>query len=201
MTSKKDYLDEDVLLPPDQKYVCLSFFVPENKEIKNYGIKIRGCFSTYEEACEHAKVIQNMDKYHNVFVGDMGKWLPFNPDPDDVKDNEYSNNDLNELMKGYKKNQDRSKMYQEIRKNETVMKNIDENILASFKNKKELKEKLDGDLEDSDKTDILNNLEQIDAQLKKMQQKRDDIELMDNTLKEKLEKEKLEKEDDQSINL
>ena len=94
MSSEKDHLDEDLLLPDNQKFACISFFVPEDKEIKKYGLKLRGCFATYEEACDHAKTLQKVDKYHNVFVGEMGKWLPFSPDPDDAKESEYSNKDL-----------------------------------------------------------------------------------------------------------
>ena len=40
----------------------------------------------------------------------MGKWLPFDPSPDSEKsgDSEYANEQLNSLMKGYKKNQEKS---------------------------------------------------------------------------------------------
>lgn len=186
MSSEKDYLDEDKLLPPNQNFVCLSFFVPEDKEIRNYGVKIRGCFSSYEEACEHAKLLQKNDKYHNVFVGDMGKWLPFNSNPDSVENSEYENQDLNALMKGYKENQDRSKMFQEHRKNNSVKKNIDENILAQFKNKKELKEKLGETENEKDKKVLLNNLEAIDKQLEKMAKKRDEVESMEKELEKKM---------------
>ena len=189
MNSDKDYLDEDKNLPSNQSFVCLSFFVPEDKKIKNYGIKVRGCFSNYEEACEHAKMLQKSDKYHNVFVGDMGKWLPFSPDPDSIENSEYENMDLNSLMRGYKKNQERSKLFQEHRKSKAVKSNIDENILAQFKNKKELKEKLNKTSDENKKKILENNLEDIDKQLKKMNEKRNKIEEREKELNSILKKE------------
>ena len=100
--SKVDLLTEDtVLLPTNQKFVCLSFLTPTKEDKATLsGIKIRGVFDSYENACNHAKKIQSYDEYHSVFVGEMGKWLPFDPDPDSeyVKDSEYANEKLNSIM-------------------------------------------------------------------------------------------------------
>ena len=184
MSSNKDHLSEDTNLPNGQKWVCLSFFIEDKKVV--HAVKIRGCFEKYEDACEHAKELQGLDKYHHVFVGEMGKWLPFNPNPDDVDNSEYGNKDLNELMKGYKKNQERAKLYHESRKNTEVTKNIDENIVAKFKNKKSLKEKLKEDISESERKDIEHNLLAIDKELKDMEKKRKEIEDMEKDVQKDL---------------
>ena len=98
-------------------------------------------FTTYEEACAHAKTLQTIDTYFNVFVGEMGKWLPFDPNPDSVKDSEYANEQLNNMMKSYAENQEKAKIFHEHRKNELIRNNILENLQSRNENLKELKEK------------------------------------------------------------
>ena len=128
--AKVDYMTEDTFLPIDQKYVCLSFLTDKENKTSLSGIKIRGVFPTYELACEHAKKIQTMDPYFNVFVGELGKWLPFDPNPDSeaVKDSEYANQQLNQMMKAYLENQEKAKVYHEQRKTELMRKNIVDNM-------------------------------------------------------------------------
>ena len=145
--SKKDLLTEDTaFLPKNQKFVCLSFLTPTKEDKATLsGIKIRGVFATYDEACAHAKKIQGYDEYHNVFVGEMGKWLPFDPDPESkyVSDSEYANEKLNSIMKNYQENQEKSKLFHEHQKNEQIKKNLDANIDQRKKNKEELNENID----------------------------------------------------------
>ena len=131
-------------LPSNMKYVCLSFLTDKENKLTITGIRFGGAFDTYEEACKQAKEIQSLDPYHNVFVGEGGKWLPFDPDPnsESVKDSEYANEKLNEIMKGHKDNQDRAKVFHEMRKNEKVIDNINENIEHTQKSKIELSKKL-----------------------------------------------------------
>jgi len=71
----------------------------EPKFDSNFGcIKIRGVFSTYNEAKEHAKQLQKIDPYFNIWVGEVGKWLPLDPNPDSVKDQQYYESELNALL-------------------------------------------------------------------------------------------------------
>jgi len=37
-------------------------------------------------------------------VADVGEWLPWDPEPEEVKDQEYQSDDLNKLMQSYKEN-------------------------------------------------------------------------------------------------
>ena len=70
------------------------------------GVKVRGVFGNTKEAELKAKKLQTKDKYHNIFMGEMGKWTPWDPSPNEVKDQEYNNDQLNTLMKKYKENED-----------------------------------------------------------------------------------------------
>jgi len=69
------------------------------------GIKVRGVYDTYKEADVRAKVLQRMDTSFNVFVGQVGYWLPWDPDSNNIENQEYMNSDLNRLVKEYKDNE------------------------------------------------------------------------------------------------
>jgi hypothetical protein len=146
MTTKKeiDYLTEDPTIS-EQKYMCISFLKPSSVDAKNKpknltvcGVKIRGSYSTYEEAKARADFLQKCDQYHNIYIGEVGKWCPFEDNPEKAKDSEYMNKDLNKLMKSYWKQQSDAKEHHEIRKQEMIKKAMDE----VNKKKKEKKEKI-----------------------------------------------------------
>jgi hypothetical protein len=78
------------------------------------GLKIRGVFGSQEEAVAKSKKLQRNDPIHNIFVGELGKWLPWDPNPKDIAEQEYAEDQLNQLMKGYKNNEEsREKFYSE----------------------------------------------------------------------------------------
>ena len=191
MSKKVDYLNEDTINPSNQKYVSISFLTPEKEDkITLSGIKIRGCFENYEDACNHAKKLQEVDEYFNVYVGEVGKWLPFDPNPESefVKDSEYANDKLNDLMKKYKENQEKSKLFHEHQKNEQIKKNLDSNIEQRNKNKLELEsEMLTADKEE--KTKLMNNLKAIEEQIKKMEERKQELEDINKGLSIKLKME------------
>lgn len=82
------------------------------------GLKIRGVYGNTKEAEIKAKKLQSKDKYHNIFIGEVGKWLPWDPQPHEVNDQEYAQDQLNTLMRKYKENEDnREKFFEERSKN------------------------------------------------------------------------------------
>jgi hypothetical protein len=99
------------------------------------GIKIRGTYETKKEADIRAKILSKTDKTHNVFVGQVGYWLPWDPtqaDSDKI-DAEYQEKGLNELMKKYNenteaKNQHFADMKQEKLDNAKKKNNIEDNL-------------------------------------------------------------------------
>jgi hypothetical protein len=118
-TKYVDHLTEDDPIP-GQLWVCMSFLSPEGiKNCSVRGLKIRGVFTTREEADERADQLSKTDDFH-VFVGEVGKWLPWDPDPNDVKDQVYQEKELNDLMKGYKDNLEKAKKMQQQRKSDMI---------------------------------------------------------------------------------
>lgn len=80
------------------------------------GLKVRGVYDTRREAEVRAKVLQRQDQSFDVFVGQVGYWLPWDPSTNDVEDQEYLNNDLNTLVKEYKKNEAKKDMFYQEQK-------------------------------------------------------------------------------------
>jgi hypothetical protein len=62
------------------------------------GIKIRGSFPTEEEAKLRAQMLNEKDKTHNIYVGEVGKWIPFNPDAFKTGKVVYAEEELNAIM-------------------------------------------------------------------------------------------------------
>lgn len=111
MSSKEiDCLTEDSPII-NQNYVCLSFVSPEGiKGCSIRALKVRGVFQTYEKAQERAKEIQESDPDFNVFIGEVGKWLPWDPAPHEgAKDQIYYEKEMQDLVSGYKENIKNSK--------------------------------------------------------------------------------------------
>ena len=78
------------------------------------GVKIRGTYETEREGKVRAEVLRRRFPNDNVFVGQVGYWLPWDPNPLDVKNLEYQENELNTLMKKYNENMEhREYMFEE----------------------------------------------------------------------------------------
>jgi hypothetical protein len=75
------------------------------------GLKVRGVYSTTKEAEMRAKKLQREDVLHNIFVGEVGKWLPWDPSPNAIKEQEYAEDQLNELMKKYRENEEQKEKF------------------------------------------------------------------------------------------
>lgn len=77
----------------------------EHNNVNNIrGIKVRGVYSTQDEAKDRAKKIQTIDKDFHVFVGTVGQWLPWDPSGDKIEDEVYLDESLNSLISEYKNN-------------------------------------------------------------------------------------------------
>jgi hypothetical protein len=81
------------------------FFAKNEFRTTVQGLKVRGVYDTYQEAAARAKTLQKLDPSFNVYVGQIGFWLPWDPEPHDVADQEYADDQLNTLMKKYKENE------------------------------------------------------------------------------------------------
>jgi len=85
------------------------------------GLKIRGVFETRQEAEIRAKVLKKLDDKFNVYVADVGCWLPWDPNPDQIEDQEFAESQLNTLMKKYKENQVKKDLFFQERLKEDAL--------------------------------------------------------------------------------
>jgi hypothetical protein len=127
-----DYLTEDPVIS-DQLFVCVSFLKPSSiveekrpKDLSVCGFKVRGAYASYDEAKARADFLNKCDPYHNIYIAEMGKWCPFEDDPEKAKDTEYMNKDLNKLMKNYWNQQAEAKQYHELRKQDMIQKALED---------------------------------------------------------------------------
>jgi hypothetical protein len=80
------------------------------------GVKVRGVYDNKREADVRAAVLQRQDPLFDVFVGQIGYWCPWDPNPQKIADIEYMNNDLNKLVKEYKSNEAKKDMFYQEQK-------------------------------------------------------------------------------------
>ena len=95
------------------------------------GVKIRGTYESYKEAQLRAQVLQKLSNTHHVFVGQVGYWLPWDPNADNIEDQEYAEDELNELMKSYKENQQKKDLHYKEQvedRKKSVTESIGENL-------------------------------------------------------------------------
>jgi len=122
-------LTRDTLVVPGQKYVVLSCIGPEApQKHEKFGIKIRGCFDTQDEAAKHAAKLQAEDPTFDIYVSDMYQWVLIPPDPSKIDDVHYTNDKLQEIMNGYKENQTLAARHFEERKREMMAKKSGETM-------------------------------------------------------------------------
>ena len=112
----------------------------ENKGQTNIrGVKVRGVYSSKEEAESRAKKLHRIDSSFHVFIGQVGYWLPWNPCADKIEDEQFLDSGLNELMEKYKENNiNKDLMYEEQKREK--MKAAQEEVLAAKKKQKEEEE-------------------------------------------------------------
>lgn len=101
---------EDFLFK-DGKAIQTEFDEANKFQTNVRGIKVRGVYDTYKEADMRAKVLQRMDQSFHVYVGQVGYWLPWDPNSNDVENQEYLNDNLNRLVKEYKENEVKKEIF------------------------------------------------------------------------------------------
>ena len=92
------------------------------------GLKVRGVFSSQEEAEERSKKLRDQDPNHDIFVGPVGVWMPWDPDAYKTGRVEHMEEELNALHKEKVKNEEMARKEFEERVRETKKKAIMENI-------------------------------------------------------------------------
>jgi hypothetical protein len=92
------------------------FFEKNDYHTSMRGLKVRGVYDTHKEASVRAQVLRRKDPSFNVFVGQVGYWLPWDPECESIAEQEFQENQLNELVKKYKENlNNRDSLYDQIK--------------------------------------------------------------------------------------
>ena len=103
------------------------------------GVKVRGVYNTKDEAENRAKKLSRTDSTFNVFVGQVGYWLPWDPCADNVDKEVFQNEQLNQLMEGYDKNNINREIFYEELKQDKIQAAKDEYMVAKKKREEEKK--------------------------------------------------------------
>jgi len=109
------------------------------------GLKVRGVYGTQGEAELRCKLLREVDPHHNVYVGPVGMWMPWDPEAYKTGRVEYMEEELNQLMSEKNKNEEKAKLEFEKRVLETKRKAIEENIKLARENQNKLTQNIDED--------------------------------------------------------
>ena len=107
------------------------------------GVKIRGSFPTQQEAELRCRMLREVDPNHDIFVGPVGMWMPWEPEAYKTGKVEYLEKELNELMSEKQKNEFKAKQEFETRVRETKEKAIAENIKIAEETGNKLTQNID----------------------------------------------------------
>jgi hypothetical protein len=107
------------------------------------GLKVRGSYSTQEEAELRCKLLREVDPNHDILVGPVGVWMPWDPEAYKTGKVEYLEEELNQLMAEKNKNESFAKASFEQRIKETKQKAMEENKAKAEKSGNKLTQTLD----------------------------------------------------------
>jgi len=141
----KTSLDDDYKTFVDQNEEELenAFNVKYNFQTSTRGLKVRGIYPTIEEAELRCKMLREIDPNHDVFVGPVGLWMPWDPEAYKTGRVEYMEDELNQLMHEKNKNENFAKNAFNERVRETKKKAIEENIKNAQKTGSSLTQSID----------------------------------------------------------
>ena len=97
------------------------------------GLKVRGIYSSKEEADAMSKKLIRIDPIFNIYNARVGKWLPWDPEPSRIKENVYAEDELNTLMKKYQENEEAREEFYREKKMKMKNRNV-ENTVGSSNN-------------------------------------------------------------------
>jgi len=84
------------------------------------GVKVRGVFDTHAAAQARAKKLSMLDSNFHVFIGQVGYWLPWDPNADKVTDEVFQNSQLNDMMEKYQENNVNRDVFYEEQKRDKI---------------------------------------------------------------------------------
>lgn len=135
--------DYKTFLDNNEEELEKSFGVNHNFQTSTRGLKIRGVYPSMEEAELRCKMLREIDPNHDVFVGPVGLWMPWDPEAYKTGRVEYMEEELNQLMHEKNKNELNAKNTFDQRLKDTKQKAIEENIKNAEKSGNKLTQTID----------------------------------------------------------
>ena len=99
-----------------------------NFKTSTRGLKVRGCYPSQQEAELRCRMLREIDPHHDILVGPVGTWMPWDPEAYKTGRVEYLEEELNQLMNEKQKNEKSAKEQFEKRLKESRRKAIEDNI-------------------------------------------------------------------------
>lgn len=84
------------------------------------GLKVRGVYDTRQAAEDRAKKLSLRDSAFHTFVGQVGYWLPWDPNADKVESEIFQNSQLNNMMEKYQENNVNRDIFYEEQKRDRI---------------------------------------------------------------------------------
>ena len=140
-------MDDDykTFIDNNEEELQKKFDLAHNFQTSTRGLKIRGSYPTQEEAEMRCKLLREIDPNHDVYVGPVGLWMPWDPEAYKTGRVEYMEEELNQLMHEKSKNESNAKSAFDQRVKETKQKAIEENIKAAEKSGNILTQTIDAE--------------------------------------------------------
>jgi hypothetical protein len=144
--TKSEFSDDyKTFVDKNEEELEKNFGIAHNFQTHTRGLKIRGVYSSLEEAELRCKLLREVDPSHDVYVGPVGMWMPWEPEAYKTGRVEYLEEELNKLMSEKTKNEANAKEAFEQRIKETKRKAIEENIKNAEKTGNTLTQTIDED--------------------------------------------------------
>tara|TARA_Y100000816_G_scaffold292283_1_gene286769 strand:+ start:586 stop:1434 length:849 start_codon:yes stop_codon:yes gene_type:complete len=135
----KNFLDES------EEKLENEFNIKHNFQTNTRGIKVRGSFPTQEEAEMKCKMLREADPNHDVYVGPVGMWMPWEPEAYKTGRVEYLEKELNDLMHEKVNNEKNAKEEFDNRVREAKQKAIQDNKENAEKTGSTVSQEIDKD--------------------------------------------------------
>lgn len=135
-----------------------------NFQTNTRGVKVRGSYPSREEAELRCKLLRELDPNHDIYVGPVGTWVPWEPEAYRTGRVEYLNEELNQLMHEKNKNEKQAKRDFEKRVSDAKKKAIEDNKKLAKETGNKLTQNIDvnGNLVGVGATTVENNLKTND---------------------------------------
>ena len=142
---KENSIEDDYnnFLDKNEESLTEQFQKQNNFQTSVRGLKVRGVYGSQEEAELRCKKIRDLDPNHDIFVGPVGIWIPWDPDAYKTGRVEFMEDELNQLHKEKMVNEARAKEDFEKRVKDTKKKAIEENIKLAAKSGNKLTQTMD----------------------------------------------------------